>query len=538
MIKKVVKMVSKLRAKSKGEPTDNETDPNKITHTGKKPVIRTRAQHAISRKNISEHALKVLSRLQSSGHIAYLVGGSVRDLLLGINPKDFDVSTDAHPQQIKRLFRNCWLIGRRFRLAHIKFGGTIIETSTFRKIPLQAAENGEPDEDLLVRDDNTFGTPEEDAFRRDFTINGLFYDLSTFSVIDYVGGLKDLDKKLIHSIGDPQIRFREDPIRMLRAVRFATRLNFKLEKKTHQAILDLAEEITKAAPARLVEEFYKFFSYGAGEEAIKLLHDLGLLQHVIPTLDEYLGTADKQGQERYWSYLRKFDQGNKHKYSVDLPMAFSLLLYPLIYDQAVATEGEHLRLSHSAHEILEGIVKTLIVPRRIRESIGLIFSAQDRFMAKRKRRFNRQKFMSRRFFADALELYGLAVEIESLDPEPLQKWRHLYNEFKKSGGVEEAESDPRNRQPKRRSPRSHRGRRRPEKVQVEEGQAEEPKKTQPKKLEEKPSGKPRKRRPRRRGGRRREAGTLTAMPNPPASKPDIMVTGKEGQEPTHWMDEI
>src|SRR6476646_6245338 len=195
------------------------------------PRIRPRSQHPISRKQIDPDALKVLYRLSAAGYKAYLVGGSVRDLLLGRTPKDFDIGTDAHPQAVRRLFRNCRMIGRRFRLAHILFAnGKVVEVATFRRPPAPAAEGKGPE--LLPTEDNTFGTPREDAYRRDFTINGLFYDIATYAVIDHVGGLDDLAAGLIRTIGDPDIRFQEDPVRLLRAIKFAARLSFGFEPAT------------------------------------------------------------------------------------------------------------------------------------------------------------------------------------------------------------------------------------------------------------------------------------------------------------------
>lgn len=216
------------------------------------PVIIPRAEHSLSRSHIDPDALKVLYRLHKFDYLAYLVGGSVRDLLIGRRPKDFDLGTSAHPNQIKRLFRNCWIIGRRFRLAHVKFGPKTIEVATFRHLVTPGSERDpdpEPDGDTAdarrlaqgsrVRaiQDNTFGTPEEDAFRRDFTINALFYDIATFSVIDYVGGLKDLEAGLIRCIGEPGVRFVEDPVRMLRAVALAARLDFKIEQPINPYLL-------------------------------------------------------------------------------------------------------------------------------------------------------------------------------------------------------------------------------------------------------------------------------------------------------------
>src|SRR5687768_381467 len=230
------------------------------------PIVIPRSEHAISRRDIDPDALKVLYRLHEHNYVAYLVGGSVRDLLLHRKPKDFDIGTSAHPHQVKKLFRNCWIIGRRFRLAHVKFGQKTIEVATFRR-QVEASEltaeaelaastaadtvgPGEPlelepgdtvgrlrrrAEDHLIQRDNTYGTPEEDAFRRDFTVNALFYDIGTYSIIDYTGGLEDLDERVIRCIGDPEVRFLEDPVRMLRAVVLAARLEFSIDSDALEA---------------------------------------------------------------------------------------------------------------------------------------------------------------------------------------------------------------------------------------------------------------------------------------------------------------
>lgn len=251
------------------------------------PRIIPRSEHTISRKNIDADALKVLYRLYRSGHTAFLVGGGVRDLLIGRRPKDFDVSTSARPGQVKKLFRNCWLIGRRFRLAHIHFREhKIIEVSTFRAEPQRG--EGEGDDDLLVRQDNTFGTPEEDALRRDFTINGLFYDIASFSIIDYVGGVEDLEKSVVRTIGDPHIRFQEDPVRMIRAIKFAARLDFAIEPETWDAICEHAEDIRKCSTARVLEEVARLTEGGALCRSVQLLKASGLLGIVLPEIYEYL----------------------------------------------------------------------------------------------------------------------------------------------------------------------------------------------------------------------------------------------------------
>jgi poly(A) polymerase len=243
------------------------------------PRILSRAQHNVSRKNIDPDALKVLYRLKNAGFVAYLVGGGVRDLLLERQPKDFDVGTSAHPQQVRKLFRNCFIVGRRFRLAHVRFGRKVIEVSTFRRA-------AEPEEgDTLIRRDNTFGSPEEDAFRRDFTVNALFYDIATFSVIDWVSGLEDLTSRVIRTIGDPAQRFREDPVRMLRAVALAARLDFTIDPDTAEAIRFLRGEIVRSSPARVLEELYKILRQGRSQRTFEMLHAHGLLAYLLPEAD-------------------------------------------------------------------------------------------------------------------------------------------------------------------------------------------------------------------------------------------------------------
>ncbi len=237
-----------------------------------------REEHTISRSRLDEDALKVLSRLARHNHTAYLVGGGVRDLLLDRAVKDFDIATSAHPHEIKNLFRNCRLIGRRFRLAHILFrGGKVIEVSTFRK------QTGFSDDvDLLIKSDNTFGTPEEDARRRDFTINGLFYSITDFSVIDYVDGLEDLKRRLVRTIGDPNIRLREDPIRSLRAIRIAARIGFEIEAETRKAMTAHRDEIWKSATPRIVDEFVRMLNQGAAAASFPLLAELGMIEGLLP----------------------------------------------------------------------------------------------------------------------------------------------------------------------------------------------------------------------------------------------------------------
>ncbi len=287
------------------------------------PRILSRPEHCISRKNIDPDALRVLYRLKNQGFVAYLVGGGVRDLLLERQPKDFDIGTSAHPQQVRKIFRNCFIVGRRFRLAHVRFGRKVIEVSTFRRASVP--EEG----DTLVRRDNTFGTPEEDAFRRDFTVNALFYDIANFSVIDWVGGLPDVEARVIRSIGDPAVRLREDPVRMLRAVALAARLEFTIDRDTAEAIRALRGEIVRSSAARILEEFYKILRQGRSRETFLMLHDYGLLAYLLPEADRALAG----GGEALLGSLSRIDEyrraGLATPDQLTNPLLMGSLLVPL-----------------------------------------------------------------------------------------------------------------------------------------------------------------------------------------------------------------
>jgi poly(A) polymerase len=319
------------------------------------PIIIPRADHTISRRNIDSEALKVLYRLHEHNYTAYLVGGSVRDLLLGRRPKDFDIGTDAHPYQIKKLFRNCWIIGRRFRLAHVKFGPKTIEVATFRRIvpeaelPPEGSEEpvvvasspdaspaGPREPDGPIHRDNTFGTPEEDAFRRDFTINGMFYDIGTFSVIDYVGGLADLEKRVVRSIGDPRVRFVEDPVRMIRAIVMASRLGFEMDPLVVEAIAEHRALIATAAPARLLEEYYKILRSGYAEATFRAMGRARLLELITPEL--------KSPPEALWDWLERLDRYRAQHQAAPPELTNTILISALLmptgaYERSAAIQA-------------------------------------------------------------------------------------------------------------------------------------------------------------------------------------------------------
>ncbi len=390
------------------------------------PTIRTRDEHRISRRDIDPDALKVLYRLARSGHTAYLVGGGVRDLLLGRHPKDFDVGTDARPRQVKKLFRNCFLIGRRFRLAHIKYGDHVIETSTFRRAP----EPADADEDatgLLQRSDNTFGPPEEDARRRDFTINGLFYDIETFSVIDYVGGLDDLSAGLVRAIGDPDIRFCEDPVRMIRAVRFASRLGFRIEDRTFAAIERHGEKIQQAAPARMFEEIQRLFAFSSVEPAFRLLRESGLLAFVFPELERAI---DEIGTDNslLWKHLAALDAG-AYVLAEPTPALRFATLYCELLHRKLPADGDPALFESTVRDVLQPLFDRLPVPRRIQDRMRRIFVAQERFRpAKGKRRFSKSRFVAQASFPEALALFEIHTQATGQDAPVLQEWQQRYED--------------------------------------------------------------------------------------------------------------
>src|SRR5512136_1289308 len=258
---------------------------------------------------LDQDALRVVYRLRHMGHKAYFTGGCVRDLLVGVKPKDFDLATDAHPGEVRAIFRNCRLIGRRFRLAHVYFrDGKVIEVATFRKNPTDLADDVGETSDLLITRDNVFGTAEEDAVRRDFTVNGLFYDPATGEVIDYVGGREDLEAHRIATIGDPEIRMREDPVRALRAVRFAARLGFTIAPDTFEAMRRHSGELARCAPARVLEEIFKILRCGGSGRAFELLRSCGALPVVLPSLGAALEAWDDARRRSFFAHLAALDR--------------------------------------------------------------------------------------------------------------------------------------------------------------------------------------------------------------------------------------
>ena len=399
---------------------------------GAAPRIRPRSEHPISRKQIDPDALKVLYRLSSAGSKAYLVGGSVRDLLLGRTPKDFDIGTDAHPQAVRRLFRNCRLIGRRFRLAHILFPeGKVIEVATFRRRP----EPVDPDApELLMREDNTFGTAREDALRRDFTINGLFYDISDFSVIDYVGGLEDLEAGLVRTIGDPEIRFREDPVRMMRAVEFASRLGFAITPDAYEAILNHRKEIAKSAPPRVTEELGQSLKGGHALTTFLLLREVGLLDVLLPELADVLREPDPEhphgAGHLFWSLLDVLDAERRRGRVLDDAVLFALFFLPVagarLRGQAPSGEPSPALLATVLEEVVSPVALRMSLPHVVSHRIQQALAMAGRLSHRPDDRVATRRFVLREGFPAALELFELTTMATGRSRELVSDWRAVY----------------------------------------------------------------------------------------------------------------
>ncbi|MFT3923641.1 MAG: polynucleotide adenylyltransferase PcnB [Myxococcales bacterium] len=391
----------------------------------------------VPKERVDPDAAKVVKRLTRNGHAAYLVGGGVRDLLLGQKPKDFDVATSARPHEVRALFRNCRVIGRRFRLAHVLFsGGKIIEVATFRRDPredevaVDAVDEGDgvrlvpakravdEDADLLIRHDNAFGEPHEDAIRRDFTINGLFYDIEADEVIDYVGGVRDVRSRIVRTIGDPAIRFREDPIRILRAIKFCARLDLGIDSDLYEAMIDQRQTVSRASPPRTFEEILRLLRGGAAHRSFYLLWDTGLLSVMIPELAAYLDDVGEEGDVA-WRRLRAVDRlAGQNRLPNDAILLAALLQSPA----EEYMEGERdPALAFDA--FVEEMAARFTVPRRIRERMRLLLSVQ-----KRLREGKVGNIAKREFFGDAALLHGLDCEARGV---PVPAWAYdvtRYNE--------------------------------------------------------------------------------------------------------------
>jgi poly(A) polymerase len=342
-----------------------------------------RDQHTISRKDISPNALRVLYRLREAGHEAYLVGGAVRDLLVGGHPKDFDIATDATPEQVKHLFRNSRLIGRRFRLAHVVFGREIIEVATFRANIDDGSGDRQVHDDGRVLRDNVYGSIEDDAVRRDFTANALYYAIEDFSVRDYVGGFEDVRNRVLKLIGDPETRYREDPVRMLRVVRFAAKLGFSIDPATAAPIAALAPLLAEAAPARLFEECLKLFLSGHAETSFEWLEKHGLLVALFPDTAAALASNRSGALRRIvLAGLRGTDARVRDDEPVSPAFLFALLLWPAYCRALIALQAQGVHVTEAQRRAADRVtvrqLDTIALPRRFSLPMQEIWLMQAR----------------------------------------------------------------------------------------------------------------------------------------------------------------
>lgn len=391
------------------------------------PKVYLVTEHQIHRHRVDPDALYVVNMLREAGFAAYLVGGSIRDLLAEKTPKDFDISTSARPEQIKALFkRQCLLIGRRFRLAHVRFGRKVMEVSTFR------SGSDDAEDDLIVQD-NEWGNPEQDALRRDFTINGLFYDPIHETIIDYVGGWEDITHKLLRTIGNPAVRFRQDPVRMIRLLKFQARFGFNIEAKTLQALEENKEEIVKSAPARIFEEVLRMLESGSSVPFFRLMSQYELLHILFPCIDSILN--GKQGKEVY-RYLEEVDRIHVEKGAafLDRSLLLSCLLFPILESEIQIHFLSKKRLPHLgdiillASSLLKGIVTSSFAhfPKRLSAGMIYILTTQYQMTPLKPHRSLRHALAHHKDFHLALGFLHLRASINPQWHAPFADWENIY----------------------------------------------------------------------------------------------------------------
>lgn len=397
------------------------------------PKVIPRAEHQISRDDISESALKVLYRLHKSGYHAYLVGGCVRDLMLGLHPKDFDVVTDATPEEIKAIFRNCRLIGRRFRLAHIVFGREIIEVATFRghheptpqnKISKKGSKSEQDEHGQLLRD-NVFGSIEEDAERRDFSVNAMYYNIADFSVTDFANGVQALQNRSIDMIGDPEVRYREDPVRMLRAVRFAAKLDMHIGEATGSVIPELASLLANIPPARLFEEISKLFLSGEGLKTFQLLQEYKLFGELFPQTQPLLENPEGREYRLLETMLSNTDNRINSGLRITPAFFYAATLWYCVEErvqQHIFDGGfnEHDAFNLAMTDVINRQLERIMIPKRFTTPIRDIWHLQRRFL----KRHGRRAYVTLEHprFRAAYDFLLIRGEIEGGDLQELAQW--------------------------------------------------------------------------------------------------------------------
>ncbi|HOP64640.1 MAG TPA: polynucleotide adenylyltransferase PcnB [Spirochaetota bacterium] len=400
--------------------------------TGRKyPVIVPSGTHPMQRRLVERGVLDILFRLKRNGYESYLVGGCVRDILLGMTPKDFDIVTDAHPRQIKRLFSRCYLIGKRFRLAHVYISADrFIEVATFRAASVPVVSKGK-----TIQNNNVFGTIEEDVMRRDFTINALYYNSADSSIVDYTGGLADINKKIIRSIGDPAERFVEDPVRMIRAARFSARFGFRLSKKDYRAAVEGAGLILNANANRLLEELYKILRCGASSGSIVMLHRLGVLKYWLPELDE--NGVSHELRERLAEVDRRKLAGEEITTGVLITVLFYDLFTDLTADSGERTGSHEFFLK--AREVFTSVATRLHLPRKESDRVCNIISRRLYFsdMAEGKKNSSfENRFVRNEHFNDTLDFYSILSEVTEGYSGKVGYWKKAAEKYREEAGRE------------------------------------------------------------------------------------------------------
>jgi poly(A) polymerase len=403
-----------------------------FTHHSSRIIARD--QHTISHRDISKNALKVLSHLRVGGFEAFLVGGGVRDILLDNQPKDFDIATNAHPEQVHKLFRNALLIGRRFRLVHVRFGREVIEVATFRANHSHQhnQSNSHQSESGMLLRDNVYGTIEEDAQRRDFTINALYYNINNFCIYDFTNGLQDIEKRVIRMIGDPVARYREDPVRMLRAMRFAAKLNFTIDQNTAAPIEELGILLADIPTARMFEEVTKLLLTGQGEQTYRLLRQYGLFQYLFPATDHSI----KQSQSTHnltenmvlQTLINADERVTQGKPVTPAFLFAALLWYPLQECLAKFHNMEPVPALHqAAQDVIQKQLRSTSIPRRFSTPMKEIWHLQLRLL---RRNGNRaQQLLAHKRFRASYDL----LLIRQASGEDLGRLGEWWTEFQHSG---------------------------------------------------------------------------------------------------------
>jgi poly(A) polymerase len=421
------------------------------------PKIIPRAAHNVSRNEISKSALKVLYRLHKAGYQAFLVGGCVRDAMLDLHPKDFDVATNATPEEVRALFGNCRLIGRRFRLAHVRFGREVIEVATFRSAANHKDDDHAHDEEGRIVRDNVYGSIEEDVWRRDFTCNALYYNIADFSIWDYTGGYEDVEQKRLVLIGDPDKRMREDPVRMLRAVRFAAKLDFTIDPTAEKALVNDVPLLANVPAARLFDEFLKLFQTGFAEKTFDLLRHYKLFAELFPATDEELD-QDPSFVDFVRAALRNTDRRVKDDKSVT-PMFLIGVFFWRPTEKLAAKRRAEEKMSESqslalaSYELSADQQRRIAIPRRFTAPMREMLALQPRFSQTRGKRA--MKLLEHRRFRAAYDFMVLLAEVGQFDADKAQFWTDVQNQ----SATERAASFELDEQPKRNSGRRRRRRR-------------------------------------------------------------------------------